>query len=256
MRPTRRHLGFSLIELLVVVAIIAVLAGLLLAAIGPVKKSSRRMVCTSNLRQIGLGILAYSNDNQGFFPTYNDSSCYGWPYIAGDWCTGSTTYKGQAVASFYQDYLPVGRSVFYCPEGLTWQLPLNGEVAFGWISFPNPPPPVLTWILDINYNYFAGPNEKGTNLRGGPRHVGEGTARSTLIADLMKFGSAAPYTTTTTWNHRSEDKSGLTDRWGGNMFYMDGRVAWMSGVSELLKHRQKMRGSDSRSYAAEQKGDL
>lgn len=60
--------AFSLIELLVVVAIIGVLAGLLLPAIAIVRDLSRATVCANHLRQLGLGMVAYSEDNDGCLP--------------------------------------------------------------------------------------------------------------------------------------------------------------------------------------------
>ena len=65
--PANNH-GFTLIELLVVIAIIAILAALLLAALTAAKEKSRRAVCLSNLRQIGIAITSYAQDGGGKIP--------------------------------------------------------------------------------------------------------------------------------------------------------------------------------------------
>ena len=248
-RP-RLHLGFTLIELLCVVAIIGLLCSLLLVVIGQVRTAARKQVCSSNLRQIGMAVLAYADQNEANFPQHNFSDCYGWPYIFGDWGTG---YWGR-YTTFYLDYLPAPRSVYFCPEARRRQAGTGDEFDDSWKTFPGKPS--TQWIVDIGYCYFAGSDENKLNRRGGPRAVWDGTARSTILADVMKLGASPGYAPSpSAWNHPggSAMPTTLNGRNGGNLFHLDGHVDWMADPTELMRHRQLMPGN--RSYIAEEKND-
>lgn len=67
-RTLARRKGFTLVELLVVVGIIAVLMGLLLTVRSRASDGAAKVQCLSNLRQIGLAIIAYTQENEGVFP--------------------------------------------------------------------------------------------------------------------------------------------------------------------------------------------
>src|SRR5258708_37842657 len=73
--------GFTLVELLIVIGIIALLIGILLPMLGRARASSRQLKCLSNLRQIGIVDQVYQNEWKGFhMPAY-----YGWSQATGGW---------------------------------------------------------------------------------------------------------------------------------------------------------------------------
>ena len=110
--------GFTLIELLVVIAIISILAAMLLPALSAAKEKARSIGCMNNLRQIGLGLVMYSDDNNdALVPAeYNKSNGAkyqeGWPTLL---------YNGKYLTAEKSDsYYTVakGAMVFRCPSSL------------------------------------------------------------------------------------------------------------------------------------------
>ena len=136
--------GFSLLELLIVIAILGVLAGLLIPAVQKVREASNRTKCSNNLRQLGLALHGY-HDSQQTFPS-GVASGQPYPYLT--WLSLILPYVEQQ--PLWQDTLQAFASdpvfdhnpphigfstvipVFNCPSDsrvLTPQRDSNGELA-------------------------------------------------------------------------------------------------------------------------------
>lgn len=245
----KNNLRFTLIELLVVMGIIGILVSILIPSLEKSRMKVRQVSCMSNLRQIVHGTLVFTLDNNGEFPSYKNNSS-SWPWGFSDW--------GIEKSNFYEKYIS-SRDVYFCAQDLVNST--QSEAAKCYPTFPIKDS--SAWRVNISYNYFFGRdawNPTAANHRGGEIKVYDvsETEEATVLADVMRFGTT-DYTVVSYWNHKGSNSASTTTTSsrgvGGNMAYVDGHVSWMQGSSRLLQHRQKMKGNDGKSYAAQQPGD-
>src|SRR5215216_5164352 len=93
-RTRKTPYAFTLIELLVVIAIIAILAAILFPVFGRARENARKSSCASNLKQIGLGIMQYTQDYDETYPfRVNPASTISWRTFAFPYVKSTDLYR-------------------------------------------------------------------------------------------------------------------------------------------------------------------
>jgi competence protein ComGC len=195
-RCVERCVGFTLVELLVVIGIIALLIGILLPVLSRARAAANRTACLSNVRQLYNGILLYCNDNDGCFPTcafWDEGTAY--KTYPDDWIWWQANRKldDSAIAKY------VGRgeklkSVLRCPAD--W---FDGRKAHPAI-LPGQGPYLYSYAMNdgIAVN-TRGPGASRTKLT-----QWHAAARKILLTEVLEKYNDAPvwdYGTPLAWRH-------------------------------------------------------
>jgi len=143
MRTGRTKVGFTLIELLVVIAIIAILAAILFPVFAKAREKARTSSCTSNLKQLGIGMTMYCQD-------YDELTPIGYSGI--NWWNGTWRERLVPYIKSYQVYICPSKKSPDPPAG-TGNYGINayiGEVAPGWVALSDIDKPAETFAIGEN----------------------------------------------------------------------------------------------------------
>ncbi len=144
--PRRSVNGFTLVELLVVISIIAILIALLLPALSKAKTLANRIVCSSNLREMGQAIFEYAQSNADQYPTPNLTNwAFGnlafypgtQPSSEPPYQPGTSLFQPAGLALLYTSDILRSPAIIYCtePGQFPWEIGLNNASSEWGIAY-------------------------------------------------------------------------------------------------------------------------
>ncbi len=170
--PPKTRSAFTLIELLVVIAIIAILAAILFPVFARARENARRSSCSSNLKQISLGIIQYTQDYDEKYPGFFYNADSYWssqvqPYLKSDQiyqCPSEPTTQGDKNSASYVDY-------FFNKALCSYDPAFNASLGLNQAALPNVSLTLMmgdfisTGRYDTLPKYFSN-SENGDNCAG------------------------------------------------------------------------------------------
>jgi prepilin-type N-terminal cleavage/methylation domain-containing protein/prepilin-type processing-associated H-X9-DG protein len=240
MKSTAHNSGFTLIELLVVIAIITLLAAILFPVFARARGNARRASCMSNLKQIGLGLMMYTQDYDETYPNQHYINSSG----------ALSTLSGPYSSDHYQDNTEIVLYP-YIKSTQLWLCPSQeGSTNFLWpYLFPTETVPVVYYYTDYVINSYILDQRLGmypipTDFSPMPVKLAAISDPSGIVAVADGNGANYSYGIPIVYSSNAVTGNPLTPNTvvlgtphlgGSNMLYADGHVKWMNTLETRSK---------------------
>jgi len=237
MKRQNRKTGFTLVELLVVIGIIALLISILLPSLNRARETANRVKCASNLRQLGQAILLYSNENKGAYPrTYASftatAAAATWgtngPGVSDPFVTNGVSANDITAALYLllrtQD---ITAEVFTCPSSNAekWDFGGGANTALNWCNWQGATAGVLK---NLSYSY-QNPYPDQNAVSSGYKLNSTVSAEFAVASDINPGTTGTndnvlAVTTTSSARDMKQGNSNNHDEDGQNVLYGDGHA--------------------------------